>query len=64
MAGRGMCPDPHIQHTITLIEEEGLTTPEIILAVLSAGPNADQFLAGMQPGLEQLFNQLVDLLAR
>ena len=30
-----------IQHTITLTEEEGLTTLEIISAVLSAGLNAD-----------------------
>ena len=30
-----------IQHTITLTEEEGLTSLEIISAVLSAGLNSD-----------------------
>ncbi|MDL2341671.1 MAG: SRPBCC domain-containing protein [Patescibacteria group bacterium] len=52
-----------IQHTILFSEVAGGTVLDITSEVLSAGPNADQFLSGMKPGLEQAFDQLATLLA-
>src|SRR5665213_663680 len=52
-----------IQHTLVLSEDDGQTTLDITSEVLSAGPNADQFLSGMEPGLNQALDQLSDLLA-
>ena len=51
-----------IQHTLVLMEENGQTTLNITSEVLSAGPNADQFLMGMKPGLEQALSQLASML--
>ena len=53
-----------IQHTLVFTEENGKTTLHITYEVLSAGPQADQFLAGMQPGLERALNQLADVLIK
>jgi uncharacterized protein YndB with AHSA1/START domain len=50
-----------IRHTILLTENNGQTTLNITSEVLSAGPDAEQFLSGMKPGLEQAFDQLEDL---
>ncbi len=51
-----------IQHTLLLTETDGQTTLDITSEVLSAGPNADQFLQGMEPGLKQAFDQLQGIL--
>ena len=51
-----------IQQTITLTESDGQTTLEITSEVLSAGEHAEQFLSGMEPGLNQAFDQLSTLL--
>jgi uncharacterized protein YndB with AHSA1/START domain len=51
-----------VQHTILLSEADGKTTLDITSEVLSAGPYADQFLSGMEPGLNQAFEQLATLL--
>ncbi len=54
-----------VQHTILLSEnDDGHTTLDITSEVLSAGPNADQFLSGMEPGLNQALDQLANLLAK
>lgn len=53
-----------LQHTITLTEAAGQTTLNIVSEVLMAGPNADQFLMGMKPGLEQALNQMADLITK
>jgi uncharacterized protein YndB with AHSA1/START domain len=50
-----------VQHTIVLTEANGQTTLEITSEVLNAGPNADQFLSGMEQGLTQALDQLADL---
>jgi uncharacterized protein YndB with AHSA1/START domain len=47
-----------VRHTVELSEIGGKTTLNITSEVLSAGPNADQYLQGMKPGLEQAFDQL------
>jgi len=52
-----------IQHTLVLTEADGKTILNITSEVLSASANADQFLMGMQPGLEQALDQLAELLA-
>jgi uncharacterized protein YndB with AHSA1/START domain len=52
-----------VQHTILLSEADGQTILDITSEVLSAGPNAEQFLNGMEPGLNQAFDQLSTLLA-
>jgi len=52
-----------VQQTITLNEVDGKTTLDIVSEVLSAGENADQFLSGMEPGLNQAFDQLSTLVA-
>lgn len=51
-----------VQHTVVLNEINGQTILEITSEVLSAGPNADQFLSGMEPGLQQAFDQLAEML--
>jgi uncharacterized protein YndB with AHSA1/START domain len=51
-----------VQHTVELSEHDGRTTLTITSEVLSAGPNAEQFLRGMEPGLQQAFDQLTSLL--
>ncbi len=53
-----------IQHTLVLTEVSGQTTLDITSEVLWAGPNAEQFLSGMEPGLGQALDQLGSLLAR
>jgi uncharacterized protein YndB with AHSA1/START domain len=51
-----------VQQTITLTENDGKTTLDITAEVLSAGENANQYLNGMEPGLNQAFEQLSTLL--
>jgi uncharacterized protein YndB with AHSA1/START domain len=51
-----------IQHTLVLNETDAHTTLDITSEVLSAGPDADQFLSGMEPGLNQALDQLAKLL--
>lgn len=51
-----------VQHTLVLSEAGGKTTLDITSEVLSSGPGADQFLKGMEPGLQQAIDQLSDLL--
>ncbi|MDB5175686.1 MAG: hypothetical protein JWM81_544 [Candidatus Saccharibacteria bacterium] len=50
-----------VQHTLELVEIDGGTTLNITSEVLSAGPNAEQFLSGMEPGLNQALDQLATL---
>jgi uncharacterized protein YndB with AHSA1/START domain len=52
-----------VRHTIILGEADGKTTLDITAEVLSAGPNAEPFLKGMEPGLNQAFDQLATILA-
>jgi uncharacterized protein YndB with AHSA1/START domain len=52
-----------VLHSIVLTETEGGTTLEITSEVLSAGPDADPFLSGMKPGLEQALDQLAGVVA-
>ena len=52
-----------IRHTLVLTEVDGGTALEITSEVLSAGPNAEQFLSGMKPGLEQALTQMTEMLA-
>jgi uncharacterized protein YndB with AHSA1/START domain len=52
-----------IQHTLLLSEANGQTILDVTSEVLSAGPNAEQFLGGMEAGLRQALDQLADLLA-
>lgn len=47
-----------VQQTITLNEVDGKTTLDITSEVLSAGENAEQFLSGMEQGLNMAFDQL------
>jgi uncharacterized protein YndB with AHSA1/START domain len=51
-----------VQHTVLLSEADGKTRLDITSEVLSAGPYADQFLRGMEPGLSQAFEQLATML--
>jgi uncharacterized protein YndB with AHSA1/START domain len=53
-----------VQHTLVLTENDGQTTLDLTSEVLSAGPNADQFLSGMEAGLKQAIDQLADLLTK
>ena len=53
-----------VQHTLLLSESDGQTTLDITSEVLSAGPQADQFLSGMEPGLNQALDQLISLVTR
>jgi len=50
-----------VRHTLHLSEADGQTTLDITSEVLLAGPNADQFLSGMEPGLNQALDQLANL---
>ena len=52
-----------IQHTVELTEENGQTRLDITSEVISAGPNAEMFLSGMKPVLEQAFEQLSEILS-
>jgi uncharacterized protein YndB with AHSA1/START domain len=52
-----------VKHTIELTEANGGTILNITAEVLSAGPNAEQFLSGMKPGLEQAFDQMAEMLS-
>ena len=47
-----------IRHTLVLAETDGQTTLDVTSEVLSAGPDAAPFLAGMEPGLNQALDQL------
>jgi uncharacterized protein YndB with AHSA1/START domain len=51
-----------IQHSLMLSEENGQTALDLTSEVISAGPNAEQFLRGMKQGLEQALDQLAGLL--
>lgn len=51
-----------VQQTLVLTESGGQTTLDITAEVLSAGPNADQYLQDMEPGLQQAFDQLGSML--
>lgn len=53
-----------VQHTLVLTEADGKTTLDLTSEVLSAGPDADQFLSGMKQGLEQALDQLAEVLKR
>jgi uncharacterized protein YndB with AHSA1/START domain len=53
-----------IRHTLLLSETNGQTTLDLTSEVLSAGPNTEQFLSGMEPGLKQALDQLVSLLTK
>jgi hypothetical protein len=53
-----------VQHTILLNETDGQITLDITSEVMSAGPQADQFLSGMKPVLEQAFDQLNALVTK
>lgn len=53
-----------VQQTVTLDEADGKTTLNIVSEVLSAGENAEQYLSGMEQGLNQAFDQLATLVAR
>jgi uncharacterized protein YndB with AHSA1/START domain len=50
-----------VQQTVTLTETAGKTTLNITSEVLSAGKNAEQYLSGMEQGLNQAFDQLSSL---
>jgi uncharacterized protein YndB with AHSA1/START domain len=52
-----------VQQTVTLTETAGKTTLNITSEVLSAGENAEQYLSGMEQGLNQAFDQLSSLVA-
>jgi hypothetical protein len=52
-----------VLHSLVLTETEDGTTLEITSEVLSAGPDADPFLSGMKPGLEQALDQLAGVVA-
>jgi uncharacterized protein YndB with AHSA1/START domain len=51
-----------VQQTVVLSEVDGKTTLDITSEVLSAGENAEQFLSGMEPGLNQALDQMTTLL--
>jgi uncharacterized protein YndB with AHSA1/START domain len=50
-----------VQHTLLLTEADGQTTLDLTAEVLSARPEAEPFLAGMEPGLNQALDQLASL---
>ncbi len=50
-----------VQHTIVLTEADGKTTLDLTAEVLWAGPNSEQFLQGMEPGLKQALDQMQTL---
>jgi uncharacterized protein YndB with AHSA1/START domain len=51
-----------VQHTVELSEAGGQTKMKVISEVMSAGPNADRPLAGMEQGLNQALDQLSSIL--
>ena len=51
-----------VRHTVQLSEADGQTTLNITSEVLSAGPNAEQYLSGMEPGLNQALDQMKTLI--
>ena len=53
-----------VQHTVLITETDGYTVLNITSEVLSAGPNADQFLNGMEPGLNQALDQMIQLVTK
>ncbi len=53
-----------VQHTVLFTETDGNTTLNITSEVLSAGPQADQYLRGMESGLKQALEQLNDLVTK
>jgi len=53
-----------IQHTLQFSEADGKTTLTITSEVLFAGPQADMFLQGMKPGLEQALDQLATVITK
>lgn len=52
-----------VQQTVTLSETDGKTNLHILAEVISAGETADQFLQGMEPGLNQAFDQLASVIS-
>ena len=52
-----------VQHTIEITEDGDKTVLNVTAVVLSAGPNAEPFLSGMEPGLNQALDQMATLLA-
>jgi uncharacterized protein YndB with AHSA1/START domain len=52
-----------VQHSILFSGIDGNTSIDITSEVLSAGANAEPFLSGMKPGLEQALDQLALLVA-
>lgn len=52
-----------VQHTLMFSEDNGQTILDITAEVLSAGPDAEQFLSGMKAGLNQALDQLAELVA-
>lgn len=65
MTGAPLGPDGEklfeVQHTLVLTETDGQTTMEITSEVLSAGPDAEPYLSGMGPGLNQALDQLISM---
>ena len=53
-----------IRHTLLLSEADGQTTLDLTSEVVSAGPNADQFLSGMEQGLKQALDQMSELVSK
>jgi uncharacterized protein YndB with AHSA1/START domain len=51
----------NVRQTVTLTEKDNQTVLDITAEVLSAADGADQFLAGMEPGFQQAFDQLSQL---
>jgi uncharacterized protein YndB with AHSA1/START domain len=53
-----------ILHTILITEVDGYTILDITSEVLSDGPHAEQFLSGMEAGLNQAIDQLTVLVTK
>lgn len=53
-----------VQHTVELSEANGQTTLHVTSEVLSAGPDAEPFLGGMEAGLNQALDQMASLVTR
>jgi len=51
-----------VQHSIELTEANGQTTLDLVSEVLWAGPNSEQYLQGMEPGLNQALDQMTKLI--
>lgn len=50
-----------IKHTLILSDQDGKTLLNLTSEVLNAGPEAEPFLAGMEQGLNQALDQLINL---